>query len=323
MPTESYKPILDRNLMRDLPPRNPIYDSTATLREAVNYATNAFHRREESKRGRKEESLPVLVCFLHMIQMSDAIEVLLSSGCGPSASVLLRSSFEAKLTVEHILERDSKRRGYSWLVCYVLNEIKALERFGSPDFRDALSSAGLGGTPADEIDNLPVVIEQLKSALVRPGYTEAYSEYQKLRTARKGSRIEWYSLYDGPSTIRGLAKRLNQEALYDILYSSASRVTHGQDINHLLFPMKDEPSVFAHLRNPLKILPAVGNALTFLLATTFLMLREFRSGEASFRNWYQSEMMGRGLSVVEHELGQLQWYRRMFIDHRDTSENGR
>ena len=323
MPTEPYKPILDRNLIKDLPQRNPIAEVTATLREAVNYATNAFHRCEESRRGRKEESLPVLVCFLHMIQMTDAIEVLLSSGCGPPASVLLRSSFEAKLTVEHILKCDSKRRGYDWLVCYVLQEIKVLERFGSPEFCDALSSSGLGGIPTDEIDKLPAVIERLKSTLERPGYTEAYSEYRKLRTARKGSRVEWYALHDGPSTIRGLAKRLHQEVLYETLYHSTSKVTHGQDINHLLFPMKNGPSVFAHLRDPLKVLPVVGNALTFLLGTTFLMLREYRSGEASFRHWYQSEMMSRGLSVLEHELEQLQWYRRMFIDSRDTTENSR
>lgn len=323
MPTEPYKPILDRDLLKNLPKRNPIDEVTATLREAVNYATNAFHRCEESQRGRKEESLPVLVCFLHMIQMTDAIEVLLSKGCGPPASVLLRSSFEAKLAVEYILKRDSKRRGYAWLACYALQEIEVLERFGSPKFSEALSSAGLGGMPADEIDKLPMFIERLKSTLERPGYTEAYSEYRKLRNARKYSRLEWYALYEGPSTIRGLAKRLDQEVLYETLYHSTSKVMHGQDIQHLLFPMKDEPSVFAHLRDPLKVLPVVGNALTFLLATTFLMLREYRSGEASFRRWYQGEMMARGLSVVEYELGQMQWYRRMFVDSHDSTENNK
>lgn len=174
MLTEPYKPIIDRDLLKNLPRKNLIDEVTATLREAVNYATNVFHRCEESRRGRKEESLPALVCFLHMIQMTDAIEVLLSSGCGPPASILLRSSFEAKLAVEYILEHDSKRRGYSWLACNVLQEIEVLERFSSSKFSEALSATGLGGNPADDIGNLPTAIEQLKSTLERPGYTEAY-----------------------------------------------------------------------------------------------------------------------------------------------------
>ncbi len=321
MPTEPYKPILNRDLLKNLPQRNPIDEVTATLREAVNFATNAFPRCEESRRGRKEESLPVLVCFLHIIQMTDAIEVLLSSGCGPPASILLRSSFEAKIAVEYILKRDSRRRGYAWLVYNTLQKIKVLKRFGSPEFAEILSSAGLGGMPADEIDKRPETVKQLESTLERPGYAEAYLEYQ--RTARKGSRFEWYTLYEGPSTVRGLAKRLDQEVLYETLYRPTSKVMHGQDIAHLLFPMKDGTSVFAHIRDPLKVLPSVGNALTFLLATIFLMLREYRSGEASFRRWYQGEMMGRGLSVLEHELGQLQWYQRMFVDSHDTTKNNK
>lgn len=323
MPTEPYKPILNRDLLKNLPQKNPLAEATATLREAINYATNAFSRCEQSRRGQKEESLPVLVSFLHMIQMTDAIDVLLSSGCGPPASVLLRSSFESKLAVQYILEGDSKRRGYAWLVCHVLQEIEALERFGSGKFSETLSAEGLNGMPAEEFAELPNAIERLKSKLKLPGFVEAHSEYQRLRTERRGQRLEWYTLYGGPSTIRGLAKRLHQETLYETLYHSTSRVAHGQDIGHLLFPMKDGPSVFAHLRDPLKILPVIGNALTFLLEVTFLVLREYRSGEASFRRWYQGEMMGRGLSVLGDNLGQLQWYRKMFGGSRDTTEGNK
>lgn len=320
MPTEPYKPILDRSLMKNFPEKNPITDGTATLREAINYATNAFSRCEQSRRGQKEESLPVLVSFLHMIQITDAIDVLLSSGCGPPASILLRSSFESKLAIQYILESDSKRRGYAWLVCHVLQEIEALERFGSAKFSDALSEEGFVDMPYKELKEIPTAINKLKSKLELPGYVEAHSEYQRLRMERRGGgRLEWYALYGGPSTIRGLARRLHQEILYQTLYQSTSRVAHGQDISHLLFPMKDEPSIFAHLRDPLKILPVIGNALTFLLEVTYLVLREYRSGEASFRRWYQGEMMGRGLSVVRDNLGQLQWYKRMFGSSGDTT----
>lgn len=254
-----------------------------------------------------------------MIQMTDAIEVLLSSGCGPPASILLRSLFESKLAIQYILESDSKRRGYAWLVCHILQDIDAFERFGSANFSETLSAEGLVGMPEEELKEVPAAINRLKSKLELPGYVEAHSEYQRLRMERRGGRLEWYALYGGPSTIRGLARRLHQETLYQTLYQSTSRVAHGQDISHLLFPMKDEPSIFAHLRDPLKILPVIGNALTFLLEVTHLVLREYRSGEASFRRWYQGEMMSRGLSVVRDNLGQLQWYKRMFDSSHDTT----
>ena len=95
MPTEPYKPILNREIIKNMNKNNQNDEAKKKIREEVNYATNAYPRCEESRRGRKEESRPVIVCFLHEIQMTDAIEVLLSSGCGPPARILLSSSFEA------------------------------------------------------------------------------------------------------------------------------------------------------------------------------------------------------------------------------------
>jgi len=54
------------------------------------------------KRGELDESYPVLASYLHIIPMTDSIEVLISNGRGAPASLLLRSAFEGKFTVGYI-----------------------------------------------------------------------------------------------------------------------------------------------------------------------------------------------------------------------------
>ena len=131
MPTESFAPILDRDTA--IVSAKPIIDlASPILREAVNYATNAFARCNSSKKGNLEEAYPILASCLHVIQMIDSIEVLISNGCAAPVELLLRSTFEGKLTIEYILEKrsKSKKRAFAWLGMCVIDEIKLHERFG-------------------------------------------------------------------------------------------------------------------------------------------------------------------------------------------------
>lgn len=284
MPTEPHETILNRDILKEPSLQGtPLDEASAAIREAVSYATSALNRCQESPRGQEEESLPVLACFFRIIQMTDAVEVLLSRGCGPPASLLVRSSFEAKLAMEYILERDSSRRAFAWLAFHVLRRIKELEKLGRDEFSEILSADGLDGIAASEVPEIRIAIDQLRSVLKRPGYRQAHRAYERMRIARKDGRLEWYSLYDGPTTARGLAKGLRQATTYETLYRSASAVGHGQDICHLLFPVKGEPSVFAHTRDPLKILPVATAALPFIVTATHLILKEFRPDEVELQ----------------------------------------
>jgi len=207
MPTESFKPILDRDTAIEL--AKPIIDlASPILKEAVNYATNVYARCSSSKKGRLYEAYPVLASYVHLIQMADSIEVLISNGCAAPVELLLRSAFEGKLTIEHILEKrsKSKKRAFSWLCKRVIDEIELHERFSpshpkSKEFKAIYENDQLG--KQREFPFLPEVsevVDRLKNNLKQSEYAEVYSEYQKRRA--KTRYPEWYSLYEGPKNLR-------------------------------------------------------------------------------------------------------------------------
>ncbi len=88
-----------------------IEKASPALQEAINYATTVYERCRTSKKGSTEEAFPVIALYLHIIQMTDSIEVLVSNCCPTPANLLLRSSFEAKLSLQSKPLREIRPRG--------------------------------------------------------------------------------------------------------------------------------------------------------------------------------------------------------------------
>jgi len=320
MSTESFKPILDRDTAIEL--AKPIIDlASPILKEAVNYATNVYARCSSSKKGRLYEAYPVLASYVHLIQMTDSIEVLISSGCAAPVELLLRSAFEGKLTIEYILEKrsKSKKRAFSWLCKRVIDEIELHERFSpshpkSKEFKAIYENDQL--RKQGEFPFLPEVsevIDRLKNNLKQSEYAEVYSEYQKRRA--KTRYPEWYSLYEGPKNLRELAQHLHQGTIYEVLYRSWSKISHASDSSHVTFPMEDGSRIIANIRNPMLIPGIAGMALSFLLETTKLMLLEYRSGEqVSFHRWWNSEIKNKHVGLTQLEISGLDWYYKKFVE---------
>ena len=101
MPTGPLKGILDLDWVEDARKREPVRSASLLLREVLNYASNVFGRCDHSS-GTGDG--PILLLYLHMIQMIDGVEVLLSQCCVDAAIPLLRSSFECLLAMDYILE---------------------------------------------------------------------------------------------------------------------------------------------------------------------------------------------------------------------------
>ncbi len=126
MPTEPYEPLLNRDMHKNLP--KIIKDTVSPLlQEAVNYATNFYQRCQTSKAAEPDEAYPALASYLHIIQMTDGIEVLVSNVSVEPSNLLLRSSFEARLNLEYMLEKNNKERAVSWIVKNIIDQITQLE----------------------------------------------------------------------------------------------------------------------------------------------------------------------------------------------------
>ena len=129
MPTKPLESVLYRELSI-LSTRDFIEVASPLLQELVNYGTNALVRCATSRSGGVDEDLAVLTLYRQVIEATDGAEVLVSSACAGATVPLLRTSFEALLSMDYILEDPSSyaRRSLSWLVGYVRQRLDMLER---------------------------------------------------------------------------------------------------------------------------------------------------------------------------------------------------
>ena len=323
MPTKPLDYVLDRDVAKVQ--AKPLIDvASQGLQEVVNYATNAYERCRTSKKGSKEEAFPVIALYLHMIQMTDSVEVLISNCCGPPADLLIRSSFEAKLSIEYILEKKSDRRAVAWLVKRQIDQIEYYERYlpyhpKGKEFRAAYESDYLSKT--SEIPSVPEankVIDKLKGELNQPPYKDIYREFINLKGNSKRAP-EWYSIHNGPRNLKGLSQYLHYGVVYEMLYSSWSKTTHAADASHLTLPMEDGTSILGPVRHPLSLVDIGTTALSFLLETTLLMLKEYRTGElASFHRWYMNEVINKHAALISFDVGYMRWHYNKFVKDKFT-----
>lgn len=318
MPTKPLDFVLDRDMSKVQ--AKPIIDiASPALKEAINYATNVYERCRTSKKGSKEEAFPIIASYLHMIQMVDSIEVLISSCCGAPANLLLRSSFEAKLSIEYMLEKRSRKRAIAWLVKYVIDQIEEFQRYDpsqqkGKEFHKLRSEDRLGLTgELPFLSETRITIDALRAALKQPVYSDVYSEYKRLM--KKDNRTpNWFTLFNGPRNIRALALHLKQGFAYETLYRSWSGITHAGDFSHLSLPLEDGTSILGPIRNPLPIVHIAATALSFLIEATIVLLKEYRTGEVdSFHRWYAKEVEHKYGELVQMEKSQLGWFYNKFV----------
>ena len=68
--------------------------------------------------------LAILLLYLHVVEMIDAIEVQLAQSVAVPPMLQLRSAFEAYLQLEWMLKDDTKRRVYAYLVYDIRHRIR-------------------------------------------------------------------------------------------------------------------------------------------------------------------------------------------------------
>ena len=321
MPTQSFEPILNRDMAIAIA-KQVIDIASPALQEAVNYSTNLYVRCQSSKKGTKEEALPLLALYLHVIQAIDSIEVLISQSCGAPANLILRSAFEAKLLIEYICEKKSNKRAAAWAVKYIFDQIEYFKNYIPSDpkgvqFRETWKEDIFGqliGLPSSS--DAPAVIDSLREKLKKPIYAEVYADYlQKIKPNRKIP--EWYSLHEGPTNIWELSHYLKHGTEYETLYRSWSKQSHANDMLHLTLPLKDGTSILGPIRNPLQLVSISTGALLIMLESSMLMLKMYRPDEIThFREWHRKEILDKQLQLGRLANSGAKWYKETFMQKK-------
>lgn len=326
MPTEPSKNILDPE--SDINLAKPAIDlASQALRETVNHGTTLYERCRKTSRADAEEAFPVLALYLHILQITDSIEVLIVNSCVEPANLLMRSAFEAKLSLEFMNKEMTRTRGIAWLIRNMLDGIEFGERHTKAndkgkEFYQTMEREGFEQF-GDILPDTPEIpddyIDKIINSLEKPKYKDIYEEYQKLGEKRK--RVEWYSLFGGPSSIRKLAEYLGQKTVYDLLYRSWSKQIHAASSNHLHMIIEDGKSVLGPIRNPMNIAHISNSALGILLQSDQIMINRFLSGDLrSYSKWYRKEIWPKQLALLDGEFEHLRWFEKTFMKDKDTTK---
>jgi hypothetical protein len=231
----------------------------------------------------------------HLLEMVDAVEVLVAAAASGPAQLQLRSAFESLLAIEYILEAHTENRAYHWLAANAQEEILKVwkVRWKYPE---------LDPTPKRTDEHLGT----LQRRLQRPGWREANERLletarQRMEAAERRTGktplfrvVEWFSVEGGPSNRADLAARLGRAKDYDVLYRQWSGVVHGNDFEEHLIRIRgaDKP-VIRRLRLPADLRNVVSLAVTFTYDATKSVLGFYRPGEETgLRNWYEREIRG-------------------------------
>lgn len=260
------------------------------LNELINFATYAFARCQDSARAVPEEDYPLLALYYHSIEMTDGIRILVSQSCAVPSQPLVRSLFEANLSIRYILEleADYEQRALSWTVGWIhssknFHELYIPTTEAGRGLRDNLTTevyAKFFQFPNDMETIGRAKLEEADLLLSSPKYQPIEAEY--VRTVRStGKRYPtWHSLFGGPRSLKALAKHLRKNTEYSILYGKWSEISHATELARFVTKTSANEFGVVPLRFDLNTLIEVVTLTTiYMQDSTNLMLGKFRSSE--------------------------------------------
>jgi len=221
--------------------------------------------------------------------MADAIQLLLSAGTIGPMIPILRSMFEAFLSLRYIMEGDYERRSLAWIYSYFRDEIERRKRLSGQgkdgeEVKD-ICQAELGWLPDSfrNPDRHAAEIGRLEQEIRHPDF-EAITE--EVRNSKQ-SFPPWYTLCGtelgnrkkGPKKLKHLANHLRFRCIYERLYGPWSSVIHATDTSPHVVQQLDGTVGVGPLRSAEDLKDNVGYALVMLLDARYLMLEKFIPGE--------------------------------------------
>lgn len=292
MPSESFKPLLDRE-KAIAEAQKLIEVSSSFLQEVVNFSTIIFDKCNTAISDETEdENFPTLSLYQYMIEMTDSIEVLLSQSCVKATIPLLRSSFEALLGMEYLFQEEYYKRSLAWMYVRTKERITDLGLY----LKDSQS-------------------EEEKATIIRQkGELElelSNSKYQQIKIKEeydKRRHPKWYSLFGGPANFRELTDHLDKNFKtinglpgdfhlhrlrdYNQLYTRWSGTQHADSLGYGV-KMQDGSKWLIPLRNWSNFKNSASYAGNFLVTATLHMTRHFFEPNMEEKlkvvKWYKTE----------------------------------
>jgi hypothetical protein len=272
------------------------------LIELVNYGTTILAKSATSKylSTKEEEDVALLLLYRQILELTDGIEVLLSQSCTLATIPIMRSLFEAYLSIDYLLENeeDYTQRCLAWCVGRYHNLIDYCDRLDSDtdkgkdakrlfDTDQILNFKPINFPSKENIQNKK---KEYIAILAKPSLQPIDMEFlKKKKQGNKKGQIEWYSLFNGPSSIRALSDHLKHGAYYELLYRGWSSIAHGSDSLGIQIT-NDNRLALKRLRDPDQIREIANFSSYFFITATKLIMEKLLPDE-NITPWFKNNIM--------------------------------
>jgi Family of unknown function (DUF5677) len=125
MPTEPFQQLFDPELSKAAA-KERIVAAVALIEEIRNYGHALFARCGYRPEG-GDENAAILFLYYHLLEMLNAIGILIAESAPNPAELQVRAIFEALISLSFILKADTPIRGHAYLVCAFAERIRFYE----------------------------------------------------------------------------------------------------------------------------------------------------------------------------------------------------
>ena len=276
---------------------------TELLRDLANYGSNLVIRAFDSSPKKMTDVVVCGVLLKQIVAMVDAVEVLLSAGCGHASFLPARTAFEASIYIDWIFNADSERRATRYIVANFRDERLWAARVIPGTTEEAAFTKIAQTLGVDVHTNRPTLatdavthLAEVDRILAQPNLASIDQEFNAARGNHKRDH-EWYQL-DGLKSVRQLAEKIDRLPEYEFFYSKGSQVAHtGTYKDHVRF-------ADGQVRlKPIRHLADVNMLLNFIVSICIRIymkiLERYRPGETNaFAKKYLEDWRDPFMNVV-------------------------
>jgi hypothetical protein len=197
------------------------------LRDMVGYGTNLIIRTYNASDKGPVPMVIVAVLLKQIIEMLDAIDVLISQGHTYPALLQVRAAFEASLYIDWVLQADSENRARHYIVSSYRDEAMWALRYipGSPENAAFEAAVGSLQHKAENEDRAKRLLAEIKAVLAKPQYQSIDTAF----TVTRGKRPydpHWYEVL-GVKSVRDMAGQVGRLRDYEAIYNRGSDAMHS------------------------------------------------------------------------------------------------
>lgn len=285
MPENPHAAILNREEPREVVEKH-FTKQLELLRDIANYGSNLVVRAFNSTPKRMADVVVCGVLLKQIVAMTDAVEVLLSSGCGHASFLPARTAFEASIYLDWILAGDSERRATRYIVSNYRDERVWAKRVipGTTEevaFNQIAKTLGIDihATRPTLVSEAQTHLAEVSRILSQPELQAIDQEFTAMRKRQKKRKHdpEWYEL-DGLTSIRKVAEKVNRLPEYEFFYSKGSKITHTASYkDHISFG--DGKVQFKPIRHLADVNMLLNFVISVSIGTYMKILKQYRPAE--------------------------------------------